>query len=279
MSRCKTWRSSATYKKFRKPCGIFRFTYRWLPMKRQLISENRLLAKINARFDSSRKCQGYMVSSLMRVDSDRAGCNWSIAAISGPYCSEDAGGCEVEKIINTFKNRYLFVEWPVVSKLWHREHTIQMEQRSRVVHDCIYCLPAFVLRQFKLAFSGYVLWVFIQRLEPGEVGFVISECKCASGEGCASTNHFMRSFINLATISFTQNFADSDPHQVMRSILARVWITGSDLCAAVSQPICSNVRLGLCLNATFNQKRLSPLELSLWFDWLPDPDSNQGPID
>lgn len=57
------------------------------PMVRQFISEQRLLGKINAELSLDHSCRGYTVSSLMRVDIDQTGCNWAVAAMSGPLSS------------------------------------------------------------------------------------------------------------------------------------------------------------------------------------------------
>ena len=77
-------------------------------MTRQFISEPRLLAKINAKFASVPACRDYMVSALMRVNPDESGCNWSVAAMSGPYCSAGRGRSQAKRIIETFKARYEF---------------------------------------------------------------------------------------------------------------------------------------------------------------------------
>ena len=79
-------------------------------MPRQFISEQRLLSKINAKFASKDECRDYTVSSLIRVEEDRTGRNWSIAAISGSVSSIGTGSSQADKIIDTFKNLYNFPE-------------------------------------------------------------------------------------------------------------------------------------------------------------------------
>ena len=77
-------------------------------MSRHFISERRLIAKINAKLTSDSVCGECTVSSLMRVESDETGCNWSVAAMSGPFGCGGAGGSRADKIIETFKAQYNF---------------------------------------------------------------------------------------------------------------------------------------------------------------------------
>lgn len=77
-------------------------------MVRQFISEQRLLGKINAELSLDHSCRGYTVSSLMRVDIDQTGCNWAVAAMSGPLSSRGTDSSSAYKIIETFKAQYNF---------------------------------------------------------------------------------------------------------------------------------------------------------------------------
>ena len=52
-----------------------------------------------------------MVSSLMQVESDQTGCNWSVAAMSGPFSCGATGSSQADKIIETFKAQYIFASW------------------------------------------------------------------------------------------------------------------------------------------------------------------------
>jgi len=81
-----------------------------MAMTRQFISEQRLLAKINAKLASDSVCGDCTVSSLMRVESDQTGCNWSVAAISGPFNCGAAGSSRADKVIETFKALYNFAD-------------------------------------------------------------------------------------------------------------------------------------------------------------------------
>ena len=75
-------------------------------MARQFISERRLLGKINDRLASNRDCCDYTVSALMQIDADDTGCNWTVAAMSGPLIAAGDGKILAEKIIAKFRNLY-----------------------------------------------------------------------------------------------------------------------------------------------------------------------------
>lgn len=75
-------------------------------MARQYLSERRLLDKINDSLASDHECRDYTVSALMQVDADHTGCNWSVAAMSGPLSSTGGGNFQADKIITKFRDLY-----------------------------------------------------------------------------------------------------------------------------------------------------------------------------
>ena len=75
-------------------------------MARQFISEHRLLKKINNKLASDDECRDYTVSALMQIDADDVGCNWSVAAMSGPLNTAGSGSSQAEQIITSFKRLY-----------------------------------------------------------------------------------------------------------------------------------------------------------------------------
>ena len=77
-------------------------------MRRQFISEQRLLSKINAKLASVDECRDYTVSSLIRAEEDKTGCNWSVAAMSGSVSSTGNSSSHADRIIDTFKTLYNF---------------------------------------------------------------------------------------------------------------------------------------------------------------------------
>ena len=75
-------------------------------MARQFISEHRLLEKINNKLASDDECCEYTVRALMQIDADDMGCNWSVAAMSGPLSTAGSGSSQAELIIMSFKRLY-----------------------------------------------------------------------------------------------------------------------------------------------------------------------------
>lgn len=76
-------------------------------MPRQIVTEQRLIARLNRELGKGKNCRAHTVSAVMRVDkNDNAGCNWAISAMSccGAYSS--AGNREAERVIESFRSLY-----------------------------------------------------------------------------------------------------------------------------------------------------------------------------
>jgi hypothetical protein len=78
---------------------------RELFVPRQFISEQRLLSKINSELAAHEECQDYTIAALMGVE-NLTGCNWAVAAISGPVSFAEVGATPADKIIDSFKALY-----------------------------------------------------------------------------------------------------------------------------------------------------------------------------
>jgi hypothetical protein len=76
-------------------------------MPRQVVTEKRLIARLNRELAKGENCRAHTVSAVMRVDkNENAGCNWAISAMSccGAYSS--AGNREAESVIESFQSLY-----------------------------------------------------------------------------------------------------------------------------------------------------------------------------
>ena len=87
-------------------------------MPRQIISEHRLIARLNEELSKGENCQAHTVSAVMRMDDpDTMGCNWTIAAMScfGSFLSD--GNREAEQVIERLQGLYNLNEGAVLSRI------------------------------------------------------------------------------------------------------------------------------------------------------------------
>ena len=90
-------------------------------MPRQVVTEQRLIARLNKELANGKNCREHTVSAVMRVDEEgNKGCNWAISAISccGSYSS--AGNREAEKIVESLQGLYNLREGSVISPMEFR---------------------------------------------------------------------------------------------------------------------------------------------------------------
>ncbi|MDH3512287.1 MAG: hypothetical protein OER85_15660 [Gammaproteobacteria bacterium] len=83
-------------------------------MPRQMITEQRLISRINEELANGHNCRDHEVSEVMRVEKDGKGCNWSISVMScfGPFSS--AGNREAERVIELMQSLYNLHEGSVI---------------------------------------------------------------------------------------------------------------------------------------------------------------------
>ena len=85
-------------------------------MPRQLITEQRLISRLNEALANGEKCRHHTVSAVMRVDKkENAGCNWAISVMSCVGSFSSAGNREAETVIKTYQGLYKLREGAWVS--------------------------------------------------------------------------------------------------------------------------------------------------------------------
>ena len=86
-------------------------------MPRQMITERRLMARLNTELAQGNDSGDHTVSAVMRVEKDDNGCNWAISVMScyGPFSS--AANRETEKVIKALQGLYNLQDGSVISHL------------------------------------------------------------------------------------------------------------------------------------------------------------------
>jgi len=95
-------------------------------MPRQIITESRLISRINEELAGGDSCCDHSVSGVMRVEEDVNGCNWSVSVMScfGPFSS--AANREADGVIKAMQNLYNLRDGSVINP-------VQFMQNSRTV--------------------------------------------------------------------------------------------------------------------------------------------------
>lgn len=76
-------------------------------MPRQIVTEQRLIARLNKELAQGKNCREHTVSAVMRIDQQgNGGCNWAISVMSCIGSCSSAGNREAEKIIEMLQGLY-----------------------------------------------------------------------------------------------------------------------------------------------------------------------------